>query len=110
MANEAVIDCDGHILEPPDLWDKYLEPKYRDRGIHIKVGDDGFEYLEIDRKRAELTRPGLLGSLGGMGKKVADVQKARRLASAGDQAAAQELFRLAPKPEDTYLKGAAFGS
>ena len=23
-----VIDCDGHILEPPDLWEKYLEPRY----------------------------------------------------------------------------------
>jgi hypothetical protein len=30
MESEAmVIDADGHILEPPDLWEKYLEPKYR---------------------------------------------------------------------------------
>ena len=64
---ETIIDCDGHILEPPDLWDKYLEPKYRERGIHICVDDHGFEYLEIDRKRAVLTQRGLLGSLGGMG-------------------------------------------
>ena len=34
MKSEAmVIDADGHILEPPDLWEKYLEPKYRDH-IH----------------------------------------------------------------------------
>ena len=25
-----IIDCDGHILEPPDLWEKYLEPRYRE--------------------------------------------------------------------------------
>ena len=28
MTTEAlVIDCDGHILEPPDLWETYLEPR-----------------------------------------------------------------------------------
>src|ERR1051325_7600198 len=26
-----VIDADGHILEPLDLWDKYMDPKFRDR-------------------------------------------------------------------------------
>ena len=74
---EMVIDCDGHILEPPDLWEKYIDPKYRDRAMRIRVGDDGFEYLEIDRKRAKMTAPGLLGSLGGMGKKVEDARKLR---------------------------------
>jgi hypothetical protein len=24
--DDVVIDCDGHILEPPDLWETYLEP------------------------------------------------------------------------------------
>ena len=23
---ELLIDADGHILEPPDLWERYLEP------------------------------------------------------------------------------------
>ena len=32
-AEALVIDADGHILEPPDLWETYLEPKYRDRAI-----------------------------------------------------------------------------
>ena len=36
---ELVIDCDGHILEPPDLWEKYIDPKYRDRAMRIRVGD-----------------------------------------------------------------------
>jgi hypothetical protein len=40
MKSEAmVIDADGHILEPPDLWEKYTEPKYRDRAIRIRVGE-----------------------------------------------------------------------
>ena len=106
---ELIIDCDGHILEPPDLWEKYIDPKYRDRAMRIRVGDDGFEYLEIDRKRAKMTAPGLLGSLGGMGKKVEDARKLRESAMRGD-AKPEQVRMLAPKPENTYLKGAAFGT
>src|ERR1700731_1782503 len=106
---ELVIDCDGHILEPADLWEKYIDPKYRDRAMRIRVGDDGFEYLEIDRKRAKMTAPGLLGSLGGMGKKVEDARKLRESAMRGD-AKPEQVRMLAPKPENTYLKGAAFGT
>ncbi len=40
---EGAIDCDGHILEPADLWEKYLEPQYRDRAIRIKKDDEGWE-------------------------------------------------------------------
>ena len=63
-AEALVIDADGHILEPPDLWEKYLDPKYRERAMRIRVAEDGYEYLEIDQKRARLTQPGVLGSLG----------------------------------------------
>src|SRR5260370_985578 len=31
MQKSAVVDAAGHILEPPDTWDRYLERKYRDR-------------------------------------------------------------------------------
>jgi hypothetical protein len=65
-----IIDCDGHILEPPDLSEAYLEPRHRDRALRIRVGDDGYEHLEIDGRRATLPRPGQLGTLGGMGKRV----------------------------------------
>ena len=34
--------------------------------IRIRVGDDAFEYLVIDGKRAVLPRPGQVGNLGGM--------------------------------------------
>ncbi len=26
-----VIDADGHVLEPLDLWDQYLDPAYHDQ-------------------------------------------------------------------------------
>ncbi len=110
MNTEAmVIDCDGHILEPPDLWEKYLEAKYRDRAMRIRTGDDGYEYLEIDRKRAKLTQPGLLGSLGGMGKRVEDAKRLREMAMRGE-IRPEDLRSIRPRPEDTYLKGAAFGT
>jgi len=109
MRSEAlVIDADGHILEPPDLWLKYLEAKYRDRAIQIKVGDDGYEYLEVAGNRARQTRQGQLGTLGGMGKQVAEARRRREeFVNAGRAA---ELRYEKPKPEDTYLKGTAFGT
>ena len=59
MTNAApVIDCDEHILEPPDLWETYLEPAYRQRALRIRVGDDGFEYLEIDGRPSTIARQG----------------------------------------------------
>ena len=32
---DGAVDADGHILEPPDLWETYIEPKYRDRALRI---------------------------------------------------------------------------
>jgi uncharacterized protein len=57
-----VVDCDSHVMEPPDLWENYLEPAYRERAIKI-VRDpaDGMEVLIVDRQ------PLLRGTLGGLG-------------------------------------------
>ena len=45
-----IIDADGHVLEPPDMWENYLEAKYKDRAIRWKINDEGMDYLEIDGK------------------------------------------------------------
>jgi predicted TIM-barrel fold metal-dependent hydrolase len=63
----GTVDADGHILEPPDLWEQYLEQKYVDRALRIGVDDDGYEYLEIDRTPSKRSRRGSLGLLGAMG-------------------------------------------
>ncbi len=110
MPSEAlVIDADGHILEPPDLWERYLEPRYRDRALRIVVGQDGYEYLEIDRKISRLCRRGQLATLGGMGRKVDEAKALRERATRG-YGNPEELRYKMPGPEDTYLKGAAFGT
>src|SRR5262244_2326908 len=104
-----VIDCDGHILEPPDLWETYLEPAYRDRALRIRVGDDGFEYLEIDGQRSTIARQGQLGTLGGMGKRVDEARELRERAMRGE-VAPHEVRGIRPSSEQTYLRGAAFGT
>src|SRR5215470_11040552 len=43
-----VIDSDGHVLEPPDFWVNYLDPKYRDRTPQVFVDTDGKERLRIE--------------------------------------------------------------
>ncbi len=85
MAYEAIpfpysgtIDADGHVLEPADLWEEYLEEKYKPRAIRIRVGDDGFEYLEVDGKPSERTQAGSLGMLGAMGEDAAQLSPERR--------------------------------
>jgi predicted TIM-barrel fold metal-dependent hydrolase len=84
---EGAIDCDGHILEPPNLWEKYLEPRYRDRAIRIKKDDEGWEYFEFDGKPSRLSPKGFPGILGAMGQP-----------------------DILPSPERTFLAGAPFGS
>ena len=41
-----VVDCDSHVMEPADLWQNYLEPKFRDRAIRIERRE-GIEHLII---------------------------------------------------------------
>jgi len=45
-----VIDADGHILEPRDLWENYMDPKHRDGAPFMFRDADGKERLKIDGK------------------------------------------------------------
>jgi predicted TIM-barrel fold metal-dependent hydrolase len=83
------VDADGHVLEPPDLWERYLEPRYRERALRLRTDERGLEYLEIDRTPSKLTRRGSPGFLGGMGKTSSEI---------------------APSPERTYVAGAPLGA
>lgn len=44
----TVIDSDAHVLEPGDLWTKYLGPRFRDRGPALIVQPDGKELFRIE--------------------------------------------------------------
>ena len=84
---DGTVDADGHILEPADLWENYLEDAYKPRALRIGVDDDGFEYLEIDQRPSTRSRRGSLGLLGAM----------------GDE-------DLRPSPERRYVDNMPFGS
>jgi len=45
-----VIDADGHVLEPVNLWDHYIDPAFRDRRPQRFVDSDGKDRLKIDGK------------------------------------------------------------
>lgn len=57
------VDADGHVLEPRDTWQKYLEPKHRDDAIRIEKDAEGVEVLLVENK----VHPALRGTLGALG-------------------------------------------
>ena len=64
MTQEAmlVVDADSHVMEPADLWETYLEPRFRDRAIRI-VETDGVEQLVMGE---QVILGGTLAGLGGV--------------------------------------------
>ena len=60
------IDGDGHVLEPVDLWNQYLEPAFRSRGPILSHDEQGREQLEMDGWVSKILRAGMPGGLGAM--------------------------------------------
>jgi len=59
------VDADGHVLEPVDTWQRYIDPQFRERALRVGVDADGFENLFIDNKPTYMLK-GRLGALGGI--------------------------------------------
>jgi predicted TIM-barrel fold metal-dependent hydrolase len=72
------VDADGHVLEPRDTWEKYLEPALRDRAIRIVRDEHGIEVLLVDG-RPHLGLRGRLAGLGGIGMDAKDLMSVGRL-------------------------------
>jgi len=89
LHHDGAVDADGHILEPPELWGEYIEPKYKERALCLRLDDQGLEYMEIDGTPSKQLRRGMLGVLGGMQKNFAE---------------------MAPSTALTYAGGASFGA
>ena len=41
MAQQRIISADSHFVEPPDMWTKYMDARFRDRAPHIENGYKG---------------------------------------------------------------------
>src|SRR5258707_12050572 len=61
-----VVDADGHILEPLDLWDNYMDPAFRDRAPRLIKTENGKERLVMDEHVVGTSQRGI-GSIGGGG-------------------------------------------
>jgi len=70
----TIIDCDAHVLEPADLWQRYLEPKFRDRAIRVEE-EDGVERLVIGE---EVVLQGVVAGLGGAEESKAELFAGKR--------------------------------
>ena len=44
----TIIDADGHLLEPPRVWEEYTEPAYRAQVIQIAKDAEGVDCLKIN--------------------------------------------------------------
>ena len=66
MAFSKTIDIDGHIEEPMDLWENYLEDRYKDRAIRFRRNAAGLEYIEVAGGRLRQMQTGALGTLAGI--------------------------------------------
>ena len=57
---EIVVDADGHVCEPPDLWTTRLPAHLRTRGIRLRWnGDSGFDEAYVEDRL--ITDRGLVG-------------------------------------------------
>jgi predicted TIM-barrel fold metal-dependent hydrolase len=61
-----VVDADGHILEPLNLWTDYIEPKYRDRAPRLVTNNHGRQQLQVDAALLGSAERGL-GAIGAIG-------------------------------------------
>jgi predicted TIM-barrel fold metal-dependent hydrolase len=108
-----VIDADGHVLEPPDMWQRYVDPAWRARAIRVRRTADGRDVLEIDGRPARLTTPEMLGGLGGMGKSLDELAAAclsGRYAEHAPAAATEPCARLALLERDGITKALLYPS
>src|SRR3981189_3957785 len=61
-----VVDADGHVLDPPDLWSNYIDPAYRDRAPRLVKGENGKERLVVAEHTVGDSRRGS-GRIGAVG-------------------------------------------
>src|SRR5262249_58874421 len=93
---DLLVDADGHVLEPPDMWARYVDPAWRPRAIRVCRGDDGRDRLEIDGHPARLTTPEMLGGLGGMGRSLEELAAATLSGRYAEHAPAAAVDPAAP--------------
>lgn len=67
LSFSGAVDADGHVLEPPDLWERYIDPSFRARAVRIIKDASGEERLEVGSQPSKFMHGARLASLGAMG-------------------------------------------
>jgi len=63
---DGAVDADGHLLEPPDMWERYIDPKHRDLAMSIRKDGDGLEYLDLGGRSSRIIKKGFPAGVGMM--------------------------------------------
>jgi predicted TIM-barrel fold metal-dependent hydrolase len=61
MRDYEIIDCDQHVIEPIDLWEKYLPKKFQDRAPKLVQDEDGGDAWLLGENAESL---GLVAAMG----------------------------------------------
>ena len=48
-----VVSADCHVLEPPDLWEKRIERKFRHRIPRLELDKNGRKWLVVEGKKGK---------------------------------------------------------
>src|SRR5258707_13684127 len=54
---KRVIDADGHICEPPAVWNDYIEKRHRAAAIRVERDPDGRDWISINGTMRRNLRP-----------------------------------------------------
>ena len=55
MSERNVISSDSHVIEPPQMWREYIDPKMRDRAPHLEHGPENDFYCIEGVKPMDVT-------------------------------------------------------
>ncbi|MGH7820246.1 MAG: amidohydrolase family protein [Candidatus Binatia bacterium] len=103
---ELVVDADGHVCEPPDLWTSALPPKLRDRALRLRWNEaTGFDEAWVEDWC--ITDRGLVG-LGNAGTSFEALGRGRRYAD-GNRAGFEPRERLRVLDEEGIDAAVLYG-
>jgi len=97
-----VIDADGHILEPLDLWDNYMDPKFRDRAPRLVIDPEtGKEKLDVEGQLLGSQQG--MGGIGGVGARQGAVKSAEMKYEEGRPGGFDPPFDIHPRRDPAYM-------
>ncbi|HJQ59058.1 MAG TPA: amidohydrolase family protein [Vineibacter sp.] len=54
-----VIDADGHICEPHDLWNSYIPQRFRQQALRLERGEDGQDWIWVNGRQRKNLPPAM---------------------------------------------------